>query len=95
MKREECDVESESQGARSDKGLKAYWSKHASSIDGLPGLKTATESSVIFKNTGIPGKNTVSDKPHPLAQIIDKKVVVGFSAGVLVSAVFITLFASS
>lgn len=73
-------------------GIKAYWDlKNAESLDGLPGLTTASASSFFLTGYGVPGTiqqtgkvNTVSGSNF--AELGDLKLFIGFIIGALVTS---------
>lgn len=72
-------------------GLKEYWQKkNAQSLDGLPGLAVAHESTTRFKESGpYPQDNIyISSVKEP---VLDNRTAVGFLFGILVSVAFLQL----
>jgi hypothetical protein len=79
---------------RPNKGLKWYWAeKNAKSLDGLPGILSAHLSAKAFRTEDVIYKSDSvgTQKPSVLKTLVDIKLLVGFSMGVLAAAVYVRL----
>jgi hypothetical protein len=102
IKAESCTI-MESEPPRSDKGLKAYWeSKNIKSIDGLPALLTAFNStttfdqSIVSRDWGKDDERISSEKKQrrPITMPADLKLIIGFLLGLMVSGLWVNVISS-
>ncbi|KAF9479205.1 hypothetical protein BDN70DRAFT_703892 [Pholiota conissans] len=98
VKAESCTT-MDSEPPRPKTGLKSYWANHnIESIDGLPGLQSAFESMTTFdqeissrdwgKDDERPFTEIETKQQRPAATLVDRKVVIGFLLGVVVSGLW-------
>jgi hypothetical protein len=83
-----------------EQGLKWYWKNHnAKSIDGLPAVSTAFNSTTIF-DEGITSRNWGSDderlssetkQQHVSTTLVDLRLIIGFLLGILVSGLWVNV----
>jgi hypothetical protein len=77
-----------------EKGLKRYWAeKNAKSLDGLPGILSAHQSTkpfiaedVVYKADDFGTRKTLA-----LGTLVDTKLLAGFSLGFLAAVVYVQL----
>lgn len=72
-------------------GMKEYWQKeNVRSLDGLPGLTVAYDSTTTFKQSGPYPKDDVRIA-NTTESLFDTRSVLGFLFGILVSVAFVQL----
>lgn len=99
IKAESCTTMA-SEPPRSGKGLKAYWeSKNIKSIDGLPALLTAFNSTTTF-NQSVASRDWGKDderlssegkQRRPITTLADMKLILGFLLGLMVSGLWVNV----
>jgi len=99
VNREVADIEAESvRGSdehppRPENGLKQYWmTANAKSLDGLPGILSAHESTKSFKKSDAvfrkDDERVRTEYEGLLDGFVDRKAVMGFALGVLASILY-------
>jgi len=83
---------------RPENGLKQYWvAKNSTSINGLPGVKSAPQSVKPFIPTPVAFKKDDEGDPtrwSALSALVDPKVIVAFGLGVVVSTTYVRFMKS-
>ncbi|KAF8184807.1 hypothetical protein BJ912DRAFT_974134, partial [Pholiota molesta] len=89
-RKESEDVKAESSAA-SGKGLKWYWKNHnAKSIDGLPAVSTAFNSTAILMKALL-RLSSETKQQHANTTLVDLRLIIGFLLGILVSGLWINV----